>query len=130
MKRMIVAAVLAASMLGPIAARAASVLPVQPRAVVYAAAFVGSTARPLVGEYLDGTMRLTIYPSGIIAGTYLPQDGSPFSVSGGLDANGKVWLLLGQTIVTGELQPDGTIAAYSAGPSFQDLKFTAKPATH
>jgi hypothetical protein len=121
---------LAMLMLGPVAARAATVLPAQAHTVVYSASFVGSQSRPIVGEYLDGTMRITVYPSGIIAGTYLPQDGSPFTVSGGLDANGKVWLLLGQTIVTGAWQPDGAIVAYSAGPSFQDLKFTATPATH
>lgn len=115
----------------PIRAQAASVLPTQARSLVYSAAFVASPSRQIVGEYLDGTMRVTLYPSGIIQGTYMPQDGAPFVVSGGVKANGDLWLMLGHTIVTGTWQPNGAIVAYSAGPEFQDLKFDAKlSATH
>jgi hypothetical protein len=111
------------------AADAASFLPAQARTITYSAAFVGSNVRPIVGEYLDGTMRLTLYPSGIIQGLYFPQDEAPFTVSGGLDNNGKVWLLLGHSTVTGTWESGDVIDAYSTGPAYQNLKFTATPTT-
>jgi hypothetical protein len=114
-------------MLGMPAANATSFLPTAPRTITYSAAFVGSSVRPIVGEYLDGTMRLTLYPNGIIQGLYFPQDEPSFTVSGGLDDNGKVWLLLGNATVTGTWKTGDVIDAYSSGPSYQSLKFTATP---
>jgi hypothetical protein len=114
-------------MLGMPAAHAASFLPTQPRTITYSAAFEGSNVRPITGELLDGTMRLTLYPNGIIQGLYFPQDEAPFTVSGGLDNNGKVWLLLGRTTVTGEWKAGDEILAYSTGPLFQNLQFAATP---
>lgn len=131
MKHTIALAALAAMlMLGMPAARAASFLPAQPRTITYSAAFVGSSVRPIVGEYLDGSMRLTLYPSGIIQGMYFPMDGTPFTVSGGLDDNGKVWLMLGHTTVTGDWKTGDSIIAYSTGPLYRYLQFTATPAKH
>jgi hypothetical protein len=131
MKQTIGLAALAAMLiLGMPAARATSFLPTQARTITYAAAFEGTTIRPMTGELLDGTMRLTLYPNGIIQGTYIPQDEQPFSVSGGLDDNGKVWLLLGRTTVTGEWKAGDAITAYSTGPLFANLQFTATPSKH
>ena len=45
------------------------------------------------GEY-DGQLALTVYPNGIVQGTYRPSDGSFDTVTGGL--NGKtIWLDIG-----------------------------------
>jgi len=131
MKYTIGLTVLAALLLfGMPAARAASFLPAEPRTITYSAAFVGSSVRPITGELLDGTMRLTLYPNGVIQGMYFPQDDAPFTVSGGLDDKGKVWLLLGRTTVTGDWKAGDSILAYSTGPLFQNLQFTATPAKH
>jgi hypothetical protein len=108
----------------------AFVLPANARTITYSAAFEGSAVRPIVGEYLQGTMQLKLYPSGILQGWYIPQEGSAFGVTGGVDANGKVWLQLPGAIVTGEWGPGDTIVAYSTGPSFDNLKFDATPLKH
>lgn len=131
MKQTIALSALAALLLlGMPAARAASFLPAQARTITYSAAFVGSSVRPITGELLDGTMRLTLYPNGVIQGIYFPQGDAPFAVSGGLDDNGKVWLLLGRTTVTGDWKPGDAILAYSTGPLFANLQFSATPAKH
>jgi len=72
-------------------------------------------------------MRLTLYPSGIIQGLYVPQDAAPFAVTGGLNDDGNVWLRLGRATVTGKWTAGGVIDAYSSGPAYQSLKFTATP---
>ncbi|MEA2689183.1 MAG: hypothetical protein QOD51_1790 [Candidatus Eremiobacteraeota bacterium] len=56
-----------------------------------------------VGAY-EGTLALTIYPSGIVQGTYRPADGGYSSVTGGLTGK-DIWLDLGQR---GRLHLTGT----------------------
>jgi hypothetical protein len=45
------------------------------------------------GEY-DGQLALTVYPSGIVQGTYRPSDGGFRTVTGGLDGK-NIWLEIG-----------------------------------
>jgi hypothetical protein len=45
---------------------------------------------------VDGRMRVTIRPDGILQGTYQNEDdGLPHNVSGGVDADGSVWFEIG-----------------------------------
>jgi hypothetical protein len=46
------------------------------------------------GEY-DGSLALTIYPGGIVQGTYRLDGGSFRTVTGGLDAGNRIWLDIG-----------------------------------
>jgi len=108
-------------------ANATSFVPAHKRTITYSAAFEGTSVRPIAGEFLDGTMRLTVYPSGIIQGLYFPDGEAPFTVTGGLDESGKVWLMLGHTTVTGSWKAGDDIVAYSSGPRFRYLQFTATP---
>jgi hypothetical protein len=55
------------------------------------------------GEY-DGTLTLTVYPNGIVQGTYLPFDGSYRSVTGGIKGR-NIWLDIGEN---GRLHLTGT----------------------
>jgi hypothetical protein len=45
------------------------------------------------GEY-PGNLSLMVYPSGIVNGFYVPQDGQPHDVVGGLDGH-NIWLDIG-----------------------------------
>jgi hypothetical protein len=47
------------------------------------------------GEY-DGQLVLTIYPNGIVQGTYRPSDGGVRTVTGGVDGE-NIWLDIGQS---------------------------------
>lgn len=73
-------------------------------------------------------MRVTVYPSGIISGTYVTEQGGLLPVNGGLETNGNVWLDIGQrTQVTGYWHSDGSITGYTYGPPALDhLAFNAK----
>lgn len=102
-------------------------LGVAPRTVTYNAGFVGTPTRPIVGQAFAGTMRLTIYPDGIVQGNYVTQGGGLLPVTGGVEPSGKMWLQFGRATVTGELQHSGVIRAYSSGPDFADLNFVATP---
>jgi hypothetical protein len=113
--------------LGTMPAGAAGLLPAQPITTKYEAGFKGTPTRPIVGEVLSGTMRLTFYPNGIVQGTYITQDANILQVSGGLREDGAFWLDIAGTTVTGQAEPGGAIVAYSSGPSFQNLKFVATP---
>jgi hypothetical protein len=55
------------------------------------------------GEY-DGRLVLTIYPNGIVQGTYLPSDGGIRDVTGGLTGT-NIWLDVGSL---GQLHLSGT----------------------
>jgi hypothetical protein len=55
------------------------------------------------GEY-DGRLALTIYPNGIVQGTYLPSDGGVRNVTGGLTGT-NIWLDIGSM---GQLHVSGT----------------------
>lgn len=56
------------------------------------------------GEY-DGTLRLTINPNGIVSGTYIPSNGGPRIVSGGVKGD-NIWLDFG---FNGRMHVEGTI---------------------
>jgi len=79
------------------------------------------------GEW-DATMVLTVYPNGIVQGTYRPQDGGWKSVTGGVDGQ-QIWLDIGMmhplhltgTFRNGELR---TIAAIP-GPDTYTLESTS-----
>ena len=55
------------------------------------------------GEY-DGRLALTIYPNGIVQGTYLPSDGGVRNVTGGVTGT-NIWLDIGSM---GQLHVSGT----------------------
>jgi hypothetical protein len=55
------------------------------------------------GEY-DGRLALTIYPNGIVQGTYFPSDGGVRNVTGGLTGT-NIWLDIGSL---GQLHLSGT----------------------
>lgn len=66
------------------------------------------------GEY-DGLMALTVYPSGIVQGTYHDQSGGDIKmVTGGIDQQNKIWLDIGNGVhalrLYGTLK-DGTLKA-------------------
>lgn len=122
------AATLALGLQVPIAAQAANALPSAPRTITYDAGLEGSSARPIAGALLAGTMRLTLYPDGTIQGRYTPEDGASFPVAGGLQGNGAIFLTLGRTTVNGTLMPSGRIVGSTFGPPVYDaLKFVAVP---
>jgi hypothetical protein len=80
-----------------------------------------------VGEF-DGTLSLTIDPSGVVSGTYRPSTGSFQIVAGGTDGR-RIWLDIGSggsIRVSGTLT-DGTIAGSATLDGFRDpFKFVAK----
>jgi hypothetical protein len=50
------------------------------------------------GEY-DGMLALTVYPSGIVQGTYRDMSAGDFkTVAGGLDAQNRIWLDIGNGV--------------------------------
>ena len=61
------------------------------------------TDRYHAGAY-EGRLALTIYPNGIVQGTYLPSDGGVRNVTGGL-AGTNIWLDIG---MMGQLHFSGT----------------------
>ena len=66
------------------------------------------------GEY-DGQMRLVIDANGIVSGTYVPSDGGPRPVTGGVTGD-KIWLDFGagnQWHVTGTIR-NGHIVGFSS----------------
>jgi hypothetical protein len=69
-----------------------------------------------VGAY-EGTLALTIYPNGIVQGTYRPADGGFSSVTGGLTGK-DIWLdlgLRGRFHVTGTFE-NGVLRTVAAIP--------------
>jgi hypothetical protein len=58
------------------------------------------------GEY-DGRLALTIYPNGIVQGTYLPSDGGVRNVTGGVTGT-NIWLEIGSVGGSDQLRLTGT----------------------
>jgi len=112
----------------PLAAQAANARPPFAETITYDAGLQGTISRPIVGSALAGRMRLNIFPDGNIQGTYIPQDGNPFPVTGGLGTDGSVWLSFDQITVMGRWQQGGRIVGSSFGPAaFDRLQFVADP---
>jgi hypothetical protein len=84
------AAVLVAALAAPAASLAATTSSTPPQHFDLQTRMV-DTYR--AGEF-DGTLALTIYPSGIVQGTYRPTDGGFRTVTGGLDGR-NIWLEIG-----------------------------------
>lgn len=74
----------------PLAASAASTTVTQPQHYAFQTEL---TDRYHPGAYV-GTLALTIYPDGIVNGTYRPDDGSIHPVTGGVDGT-SIWLDVG-----------------------------------
>jgi hypothetical protein len=64
------------------------------------------TDRYHAGQY-EGRLALTIYPNGIVQGTYLPSDGGVRDVSGGLTGT-NIWLEIGTVGGMRQLRLTGT----------------------
>jgi hypothetical protein len=83
----------------------------------------------LRGGEIDGTMRLTLTPEGIISGTYQNADtGQISNVTGGVDSGNKLWLEvggLGHYHFTGTLA--GTTIDATAYHGNDDLRLLAQP---
>jgi len=90
------------------------------------------------GDY-PGSLSLVVYPSGIVNGFYLPQDGQPHDVVGGLDGH-NIWLDIG-TIemmdfgvinslhLTGTLK-DGVLDTTAAVPGPDTVVFDSTTTVH
>jgi len=112
----------------PIAAQAANARPAAPETITYNAGLQGTLSRPIAGSEFDGRMRLSVFPDGNIQGTYIPDEGSPLSITGGLGTDGSVWLNFGAITVMGSWQKSGKIVGSSFGPAaFDRLQFVADP---
>ena len=80
------------------------------------------------GAYL-GTLRVAISPDGVASGFYLPLDGTPVPVSGGVSGD-RIWLNLGS-----EWQVNGTVregrivgtARSQDGTTMDRFRFEASP---
>ncbi|GEM_PF-2803041 len=122
------ASFLAVGLHAPLRAQARDMHPIPQKTITYRASLEATAARPIVGAVLPGTMRLTLDPDGTIQGTYIPEDGHPFPVTGGVRQNGNLFLTMGRTTVNGRLMRDGTIIGSTFGPApFDALKFVAVP---
>ncbi len=78
-----------------------------------------------------GTLRLTIYPNGIVHGYYMPTDGSWQNVTGGITGN-RIWLDLGplngaDVQITGVIM--GSHITGSALVGMTQYRFEAGPLT-
>lgn len=81
------------------------------------------------GAY-EGTLALTIYPSGIVQGTYRPADGGFTSVTGGLSGK-DIWLdlgLRGRLHVTGTFE-NGVLRTVAAIPGPDVYEFDSVAVT-
>lgn len=81
---------LLATLAAPAASQAASVSTVQPQRYTLRTEL---TDRYHAGAY-EATLALTVYPSGIVQGTYRPSDGGIRTVTGGVDGK-QIWLDIG-----------------------------------
>lgn len=117
-------AALTLALLGPVAAQAATSTSRPPVNYVMQTRLFD---RYSVGEY-DGQLSITVYPDGIIQGTYHDDNGALRPVTGGV--NGKdVWLDIGwrrPLHLTGTLQ-NGVLRAIAAlpGPELYELDSTS-----
>jgi hypothetical protein len=84
------------------------------------------------GEY-DGTLNLTVYPNGIVQGSYRPSDGGVRTVTGGISGS-QIWLEIGMehplrltgTFKGGVLQTVANIP----GPDIYTFDATVAPSHH
>jgi hypothetical protein len=80
-----------------------------------------------VGEY-DGTLSLTVYPSGIVQGYYRPDDGGYRTVTGGVDGK-TIWLDIGSGFrplhVSGTFQ-NGKLRTVAALPGADIYTFESR----
>jgi hypothetical protein len=124
----VVAAALAAAAALPLAAQATTTSNAGPQ---HYSLETRLTDKFHAGEF-DGTLLLTIYPSGIVQGFYRPYDGGYRSVTGGLNGE-NIWLdigMMGHSRVIGTFK-DGVLntVAQIPGPdiyTFQSVQ-TTKP---
>jgi hypothetical protein len=79
-----------ASVAFPLSARAAATTSADPQHYRLETVI---TQRYHAGE-IDGTLTMTIYPSGIVQGQYRADDGNVRNVTGGLDGE-RIWLDIG-----------------------------------
>lgn len=84
------AAALLAALALPLAAQAATTSSAEPQQLTFQ---THMTQAMHAGEY-GGTMRVTIYPNGIVSGWFQPSDGGVRSVTGGVDGD-KIWFDIG-----------------------------------
>ena len=134
MTKMIRTAMTASALLAtfalPIASQAASTTNAPPQRYVFQTRMTESMH---AGEY-DGTLRLTVFPNGIVSGTFQPSDGGARSVSGGTSGT-QIWLDIGGamrsvhlegTLKNGVLQATANIP----GPDTYTFVGTVEPAGH
>ncbi|HTJ25278.1 MAG TPA: hypothetical protein VMA36_03845 [Candidatus Limnocylindria bacterium] len=89
------AAGLAAALLTPLAASAATTTDGAPQRYTMQTRYFSPRE---AGEY-DGLLALTVYPSGIVQGTYRDEDAGGFkTVTGGLDRRNHIWLDIGNGV--------------------------------
>lgn len=81
------------------------------------------------GEY-DGTMRVTVYPDGIVSGTFQDSDGGVRNVTGGLNGT-SIWLDIGanHSLHLYGTFKNGTISATANLPGPDSYTFIATPET-
>jgi len=120
------ATALLAALALPIASQAATTTNASPQRYVFQTRMTESLH---AGEY-DGTLRLTVYPSGIVSGTFQPSDGGARTVSGGMSGT-QIWLDIGMqrsvhlegTLKNGVLQATANIP----GPDIYTFVGTVEP---
>ena len=83
------------------------------------------------GEY-DGSLSLTVYPSGIVQGLYRDADGGGFKqVTGGLSPGNRIWLDIGNGAdplhVTGTFE-NGRLETVASIPGPDRFTFESIPA--
>ena len=119
------AGALTAALAWPLASQAASTSLSAPQTLTYQTRLVQSFH---AGEY-DGTMRLTVYPSGIVSGTFRNDEGGIREVTGGVDGS-SIWLDIGGAFhalhLDGTLK-DGVIKAVANIPGPDTYTFVATP---
>ncbi len=84
------AALLATALAVPVAARAASATSASPQSYTLDTRLV---ERYHAGEY-DGRLNITVYPSGIVQGSFRNSDGGVRTVTGGMTGT-QIWLDIG-----------------------------------
>jgi hypothetical protein len=107
------AAALLAAFTLPLAAQAASTTSGSPQHYALQTRIVD---RYHAGEF-DGALTMTIYPSGIVQGTYRPADGGFRTVTGGIEGT-AIWLDIGMNHplhLTGTFK-DGVLRAVAQIP--------------
>ena len=121
------AALLAAALVLPLASRAATTSTAPPQTYTLQTHL---TQQYHAGEYA-GTMKLTVYPNGIVQGNYLPSDGGTRIVTGGITGN-NIWLDIGleETLhLTGTFK-NGVLQATANVPALDPYTMNAAVASN